>query len=58
MQVRWYGQSAFRLAATDATVFVDPFAQLPAVQRLESPHFDTATLPDAGGPLGIVPTAP
>jgi L-ascorbate metabolism protein UlaG (beta-lactamase superfamily) len=25
MQVEWYGQSAFRLAAGDATVFIDPF---------------------------------
>src|SRR3954453_12925440 len=25
MQVEWYGQSAFRLAGDDATVFVDPF---------------------------------
>jgi L-ascorbate metabolism protein UlaG (beta-lactamase superfamily) len=28
MQVEWYGQSAFRLAATDATVFIDPFGAL------------------------------
>jgi L-ascorbate metabolism protein UlaG (beta-lactamase superfamily) len=25
MQVEWYGQSSFRLATTDVTVFVDPF---------------------------------
>ena len=25
MQVEWYGQSAFRLATSDATVFIDPF---------------------------------
>ena len=25
MQVEWYGQSAFRLSGTEATVFVDPF---------------------------------
>jgi L-ascorbate metabolism protein UlaG (beta-lactamase superfamily) len=25
MQVEWYGQSAFRLAGADATVFIDPF---------------------------------
>jgi L-ascorbate metabolism protein UlaG (beta-lactamase superfamily) len=28
MQVEWYGQSAFRLAAGDTTVFVDPFADV------------------------------
>lgn len=25
MRVRWYGQSAFRLASADQTVFIDPF---------------------------------
>jgi L-ascorbate metabolism protein UlaG (beta-lactamase superfamily) len=28
MQVEWYGQSAFRLAGADATVFIDPFADV------------------------------
>jgi L-ascorbate metabolism protein UlaG (beta-lactamase superfamily) len=28
MQVEWYGQSAFRLAAGDATVFIDPFGDM------------------------------
>jgi L-ascorbate metabolism protein UlaG (beta-lactamase superfamily) len=28
MQVEWYGQSAFRLAASGTTVFIDPFADL------------------------------
>jgi L-ascorbate metabolism protein UlaG (beta-lactamase superfamily) len=28
MQVDWYGQSAFRLAAGQATVFIDPFADV------------------------------
>jgi len=28
MQVEWYGQSAFRLSAPEATVFIDPFADL------------------------------
>src|SRR4051812_7945428 len=31
MQVEWYGQSAFRLAAADATVFVDPFGDVSAL---------------------------
>jgi L-ascorbate metabolism protein UlaG (beta-lactamase superfamily) len=29
MQVEWYGQSAFRLTGADATVFVDPFGEVP-----------------------------
>jgi L-ascorbate metabolism protein UlaG (beta-lactamase superfamily) len=28
MQVEWYGQSAFRLSAADATVFIDPFGDV------------------------------
>jgi len=28
MHVEWYGQSAFRLAAPEATVFVDPFGEM------------------------------
>jgi L-ascorbate metabolism protein UlaG (beta-lactamase superfamily) len=28
MQVEWYGQSAFRLSSSDATVAIDPFADL------------------------------
>ncbi|MGN6373344.1 MAG: MBL fold metallo-hydrolase [Solirubrobacteraceae bacterium] len=34
MQVEWYGQSAFRLAAAGATVFVDPFGDMsPLAER-------------------------
>ena len=28
MQVEWYGQSAFRLSTSEATVAIDPFADL------------------------------
>src|SRR5436309_6343341 len=28
MQVEWFGQSAFRLVAPEATVFVDPFGDM------------------------------
>jgi L-ascorbate metabolism protein UlaG (beta-lactamase superfamily) len=31
MQVEWYGQSAFRLAGSDATVFVDPIGDVAAL---------------------------
>jgi L-ascorbate metabolism protein UlaG (beta-lactamase superfamily) len=34
MQVEWYGQSAFRLAGSDVTVFIDPFGDLsPMAER-------------------------
>jgi L-ascorbate metabolism protein UlaG (beta-lactamase superfamily) len=31
MQVEWYGQSAFALRTPDATVFVDPFGDMPGL---------------------------
>jgi L-ascorbate metabolism protein UlaG (beta-lactamase superfamily) len=31
MQVEWYGQSAFRLSSSEATVAIDPFADLSAL---------------------------
>jgi L-ascorbate metabolism protein UlaG (beta-lactamase superfamily) len=30
MRVEWYGQSAFRLTTPEATVFIDPFGDLPS----------------------------
>jgi L-ascorbate metabolism protein UlaG (beta-lactamase superfamily) len=34
MQVEWYGQSAFSLSTPEATVFIDPFADMsPAAER-------------------------
>jgi L-ascorbate metabolism protein UlaG (beta-lactamase superfamily) len=33
MQVEWYGQSAFRLATGDATVFIDPFGDVSGLAR-------------------------
>jgi L-ascorbate metabolism protein UlaG (beta-lactamase superfamily) len=48
MQVEWYGQSAFRLSTSEATVAIDPFADLsgltgrgmrfdyPAIEGLEA----------------------
>ena len=32
MQLEWYGQSAFRLADGDATVFIDPFDDLSGIR--------------------------
>jgi len=31
MQVEWFGQSAFSLSAAEATVFIDPFADMPSL---------------------------
>jgi L-ascorbate metabolism protein UlaG (beta-lactamase superfamily) len=44
MQIAWLGQSAFRLAADDATVVIDPFADVDVLA--------------ARGLITIVPAAP
>jgi L-ascorbate metabolism protein UlaG (beta-lactamase superfamily) len=35
MQIEWYGQSAFRLSTSDATVVIDPFGDLSAGRGLQ-----------------------
>jgi L-ascorbate metabolism protein UlaG (beta-lactamase superfamily) len=49
MRVEWYGQSAFRLASADQSVFIDPFGDLSAMAshgiRFEYPAI-TGVTPD------------
>jgi L-ascorbate metabolism protein UlaG (beta-lactamase superfamily) len=33
MQVEWYGQSAFALSTPEATVFIDPFGEMPGLAQ-------------------------
>src|SRR4051794_33434211 len=33
MRIRWYGQSAFELAADDASVFIDPFGDVSSLAQ-------------------------
>jgi L-ascorbate metabolism protein UlaG (beta-lactamase superfamily) len=40
MQVEWYGQSAFRLASSDTTVAIDPFADMSAMAAGRGMQFD------------------
>ncbi|HEY2535380.1 MAG TPA: MBL fold metallo-hydrolase [Solirubrobacteraceae bacterium] len=40
MQVEWYGQSAFRLGAADATVVIDPFDDMSAMAASRGMQFD------------------
>jgi hypothetical protein len=44
MHIQWYGQSAFRLAAGEATVFIDPFGDVSSLAgrgvRFEYPAID------------------
>ena len=40
MQIEWYGQSAFRLAADSATVFIDPFGDMSALASSRGIQFE------------------
>ena len=40
MRVEWYGQSAFLLSAADATVAIDPFADMSAMAASRGMQFD------------------
>jgi L-ascorbate metabolism protein UlaG (beta-lactamase superfamily) len=40
MQVEWYGQSAFRLAAGGTTVVIDPFGDMSALTAARGVQFD------------------
>ncbi len=40
MRVEWYGQSAFHLSAGDATVAIDPFADMSALASARGMQFD------------------
>jgi L-ascorbate metabolism protein UlaG (beta-lactamase superfamily) len=40
MQIEWYGQSAFRLSAGDASVVIDPFADMSAMAASRGMQFD------------------
>ena len=40
MRIQWYGQSAFELAADDATVFIDPFGDVGADLAERGMQFD------------------
>jgi L-ascorbate metabolism protein UlaG (beta-lactamase superfamily) len=40
MQVEWYGQSAFRLASSEQTVVIDPFADMSAMAASRGMQFD------------------
>jgi L-ascorbate metabolism protein UlaG (beta-lactamase superfamily) len=40
MQIEWYGQSAFRLSAGDASVAIDPFGDMSAMAASRGMQFD------------------
>lgn len=56
---RWVVPMHYRTPRIDFLKTEQTFLELmPRALRLPEPHFDTAALPDADGPLAIVPAAP
>jgi L-ascorbate metabolism protein UlaG (beta-lactamase superfamily) len=53
MQVEWYGQSAFRLTASDTTVAIDPFADLSGLTA-RGLQFDYPAIDDLTAELLLV----
>jgi L-ascorbate metabolism protein UlaG (beta-lactamase superfamily) len=53
MQVEWYGQSAFRLRSSDATVFIDPFGDMSAATA-RGLQFDYPPIRDVDADLLLV----
>jgi L-ascorbate metabolism protein UlaG (beta-lactamase superfamily) len=54
MRIDWYGQSAFRLTAPEATVFIDPFAEMPASATKRGIQFDYPPIEDVSADLVLV----
>jgi L-ascorbate metabolism protein UlaG (beta-lactamase superfamily) len=54
MQIEWYGQSAFRLKAPEATVFIDPFAGVPSLAQERGIQFDYPPITDVSADLVLV----
>jgi L-ascorbate metabolism protein UlaG (beta-lactamase superfamily) len=54
MQIEWYGQSAFRLAAPEATVFIDPFADMSERAQGHGLQFDYPSISDVSADLVLV----
>jgi L-ascorbate metabolism protein UlaG (beta-lactamase superfamily) len=53
MNIEWYGQSAFRLTAPEATVFIDPFGDMPGLAA-RGMRFDYPPIEDVAADLLLV----
>jgi L-ascorbate metabolism protein UlaG (beta-lactamase superfamily) len=53
MQAEWYGQSAFRLSSSQASVFIDPFADVSAITD-RGMQFDYPAIADVTADLLLV----
>jgi L-ascorbate metabolism protein UlaG (beta-lactamase superfamily) len=54
MRVEWYGQSAFHLSAGDATVAIDPFADMSALTSARGMQFDYSPIEGVQAQLLLV----
>jgi L-ascorbate metabolism protein UlaG (beta-lactamase superfamily) len=54
MQVEWYGQSAFRIAAGGVTVFIDPFGDMSALAAGRGLQWDYPAITDVEAQLVLV----
>lgn len=54
MQVEWHGQSAYRLAAPEATVAIDPFGDLSALAGARGMQFDYPPIADVQAQLLLI----
>jgi L-ascorbate metabolism protein UlaG (beta-lactamase superfamily) len=54
MQVEWYGQSAFRLAADGTTVFIDPFGDMSGLTAARGIQWDYPAIEDVDAELLLV----
>lgn len=54
MQVRWYGQSAFRLVAEGKTVFIDPFGDFGPQMAARGMRFDYPAIGDVTADLLLI----
>src|SRR5579871_1455734 len=59
LQPRWLVPMHYRTPRIGFLEPADPFLErMPAAHRLDQPDFETAELPDADGPLVVVPAVP
>lgn len=59
LRSRWVVPMHYRTHRVDFLETEEEFVdRMPQATRLESPSFDTADLPDGGGPIAVVPAAP
>ncbi|HLY51009.1 MAG TPA: MBL fold metallo-hydrolase [Solirubrobacteraceae bacterium] len=54
MQIQWYGQAAFRLEASEATVFIDPFGDLSQLAQRLGVKLDYPPIEDVSADLVLV----